>query len=155
MNTPDFSGVQSGSSTTAPLVVPYEKIPYTLSPIERENWLYAYGNRPSVRTYLETGQPPWGIIERAAVLPGQDGNYLLFIPTLGGDTDAANLRIVLVTGLSIVEEVQKAPYKSPDDVGFWENLKKELDDTLESAGSFAKWAVVGMIALAVLQLTRK
>src|SRR4030095_3876761 len=91
MNTPDFSGVQSGSSTTAPLVVPYEKIPYTLSPIERENWLYAYGNRPSVRTYLETGQPPWGIIERAAVLPGQDGNYLLFIPTLGGVADPANL----------------------------------------------------------------
>jgi hypothetical protein len=137
------------------MIVPYEKIPYTLSPIEVENWLFAYGGRPSVRTYLETGLPPWGIIERANVMPGQDGNYLLFIPTLDGRADAANLRIVLVTGLSIVAEVQKAPYKSPDDVGFWENLKKELDDTLESAGSFAKWAVVGMIALAVLQLTRK
>lgn len=152
--TPDFSGVQSGSSTTAPQVVPFDKIPYTLSPIEKENWLFAYGSRPSVQNYLATGQPPWGIIERAAYT-GTNGDYLLFIPTLDQDTDPSNLRIVLVSGLSIVGEVQKAPYKSPDDVGFWENLKKELDDTLQSAGTFAKWAVVGLIALAVLQLTKK
>jgi hypothetical protein len=131
------------------------QIPYALSPIEIENWLFTYGARPTVQKYLTTGNPPWGIIETGNIMPGLNAQFLLYIPMLGGRFDAANLHISVVTGLPVVTEVQKAPFKSPDDVGFWENLKQELDRAMQTAGTVAKYALVGLGLLVALQLLRK
>lgn len=151
----DFSSVRSGSSTTAEEVIPYSKVPYQLNAVERDNWLWANGERPTVKAYLATGLPPWGIIERAQISPVLSGDFLLFIPIIGGIPKTQNLRIVYVEGQTIVEEVKKAPYMSPDDVGFFENLQRQINETLATGASLAKWAIVGLIAYLVFTLTRK
>jgi hypothetical protein len=151
----DFSNVQSGSSSTQSTIIPYAMVPYQLSPIERENWLWANGNRLSVKAYLSSGNPQWGIIERAQITPSLSGDFLLFIPILNGIPQTQDLRIVYVEGHSIVEEVQKAPFRSPDDVGFFENLQRQLNDVLSTGQSLAKFALIGLAVFLVLQIVRK
>lgn len=125
-----------------------------LTPDEVPEWLDTWGNLPKVQTYLATGQPPYGIIVRVQQTADRYDDFLLYIPeNPQGVWNPANLHIVLVTGNPIVESVNKAPYVSPDDIGFWGNFQKELDGVLSKAGTFLEYALIGGIVLAVLLYT--
>lgn len=114
-------------------------------------WLDSFGNTPQVQSYLRTGQPSYGIIVRVQQTADIFDDFLLFIPeNPQGVWNSENLYIILVTGNPIVESVNKAPYKSPDDVGFWQMFQNQLDNTLKNAGSLLHWAIIGGIVLAVL-----
>lgn len=134
--------------------------PRQLSEEDKQTWLEFYGDRSDVSAYLSTGLPPYGIHVPIEIAGGIVEDFVLFIPTLDGVADPANLRIVLLDKsdprqASFLTELGKAPYKSPDDVGFWQNLQNELDTFLAGTATFAKYALVGLGLLVLLQLTRK
>jgi hypothetical protein len=116
-----------------------------------QDWLESFGSLPIVQSYLSTGQPPYGIIAHVRQTADMWDDFLLYIPeNPTGVWNPANLHIVLVTGNPIVESVNKAPYVSPDDIGFWETFKNQLDETFKDVGSIMEWAIIGGIVLAVL-----
>lgn len=116
-----------------------------------KDWLDSYGNQTKVVSYLSSGQPTYGIIVRVQQTSDIYDDFLLYIPeNPQGVWNPANLHIVLVTGNPIVESVNKAPYVSPDDVGFWQTFQNQLGDALKSAGTFLEWAIIGGIVLAVI-----
>jgi hypothetical protein len=118
---------------------------------EVSDWLDSWGNLPVVQSYLTSGHPTYGIIVHVKQFSDVYDDFLLYIPeNPQGVWNPANLHIILVTGNPIVESVNKAPYVSPDDVGFWQTFQNQLDDALKSAGSFLEWAIIGGIILAVV-----
>lgn len=134
--------------------------PRQLSDEDKRTWLDFYGSRPDVSHYLATGQPPYGIHVPIEITGGIVEDFVLYIPTLDGVADPANLHIVLMDPTdpvqsSFLTELEKAPYKSPDDVGFWENFQKQLNDVLAGAATAGKYILVGLGLLVLLQLTRK
>lgn len=127
-----------------------------LSPDEVQQWLSSYGTLPKVQAYLASGQPPYGIIVHVQQTSDIYDDFLLYIPENPiGVWNPANLHVVLVTGNPIVDSVNKAPYTSPDDVGFWQTFQNQLGAALSTAGTYLEWAVIGLIAYAVIQFTRK
>lgn len=118
---------------------------------EVKDWLYTWGNLPLVQSYLASGHPTYGIIAHVKQFADVYDDFLLYIPeNPQGVWNPANLHIILVTGNPIVESVNKAPYVSPDDVGFWQTFQNQLGDALKNAGSFLEWAIIGGIILAVV-----
>lgn len=114
-------------------------------------WLDTWGNLPMVQSYLATGHPTYGIIVRVKQTSDTYDDFLLYIPeNPQGVWNPANLHIILVTGNPIVESVNKAPYVSPDDVGFWQTFQNQLRDALKGVASFLEWAIIGGIILAVV-----
>ena len=112
--------------------------------------------RTTVREFVMTGVPAWGIVVKDAVATGVVNTVLLFIPPnsrTGERYDRSReVRATLVDASDpIVSSVQKAPYKSPDDVGFWENFMSDLERVglptpSEALGSIALIALgVGLI----------
>ena len=127
---------------------------YALTSDEVRDWLDSWGNIPKVRAYLASGQPPYGIIVNVRQTADIFDDFLLYIPeNPQGVWNPANLHIVMVTGNPIVESVNKAPYVSPDDIGFWGNFQNELDGVLKKAGTFLEYALIGGIVLAVILYT--
>jgi len=127
-----------------------------LTPAEVVDWLDSWGDMPKVQAYLASGNPEWGIIVRVQQTADVFDDFLLYIPHLQpGVIDPRNLRITLVTGNPVVESVNKAPYVSPDDVGFWEQFQRQLKDTLGDAGDILKWGAIAVLALVALQVLRK
>lgn len=127
-----------------------------LSPEDVAGWLSSWGNMPIVQNYLATGNPQWGVIAHVQQTADIADDFLLYIPhNADGSFDAKNLHITLVTGNPVVESVKKAPYVSPDDVGFWQTFEGQLKDALKGAGQIAQWVVIGLLALVALQVLRK
>lgn len=127
-----------------------------LTPAEVLEWLDTWGDMPKVQAYLATGAPEWGIIARVQQTADIFDDFLLYIPHLQpGVIDPRNLHITLVTGNPVVESVNKAPYVSPDDVGFWEQFQRQLKDTLGGAGDILKWAAIAIVGIVALQVLRK
>lgn len=122
-----------------------------LTPDQIIDWLDTWGSIPAVQSYLATGHPTYGIIAHVKQTPDVYDDFLLYIPeNPTGVWNPANLHIILVTGNPIVESVNKAPYVSPDDIGFWDTFKKQLDDTFKGINSIMEWAIIGGIVLAIL-----
>jgi hypothetical protein len=116
-----------------------------------QQWLTSWGNLSSVQSYLATGHPTYGIIVHVQQTADRFDDFLLYIPeNPTGVWNPANLHIILVTGNPLVDSVNRAPYVSPDDVGFWQTFQNQLDDALKNAGSFLEWAIIGGLILAVV-----
>jgi hypothetical protein len=127
-----------------------------LTPGQVVEWLDSWGDMPIVRNYLATGAPQWGVIAHVQQTADIADDFLLYLPhDAEGNFDPRNLRITLVTGNPVVESVKKAPYVSPDDIGFWDTFQNQLKDALGDAADLLKWVAIGAVALVALQVLRK
>lgn len=127
-----------------------------LTPDQVKDWLDTWGNQPKVQNYLATGLPEYGIIVHVQQTADIADDFLLYLPhDNNGGFNPANLHVTLVTGHPIVESVNKAPYVSPDDIGFWGQLQKQLGDVLAGAKTAGEFILVGLALLVLLQLTQK
>jgi len=134
----------------------YNTTHVALTPDDVAGWLDSWGDMPIVRNYLATGNPQWGVIAHVQQTADIADDFLLYIPhNADGSFDPRNLRITLVTGNPVVESVKKAPYVSPDDVGFWEQFQRQFKDAMGDAADILKWAAIGVVALVALQVLRK
>jgi hypothetical protein len=119
---------------------------------------YDVTGKTRVADYVASGIPQWGIVVKDNVAAGTVNTLVLFIPTKTDGSLVAvigPLHITLVDdNAPIIAEIQKAPFKSPDDTGFWDNFWKETTSVFGTGfadvSSLVKWAVVGIIAVLII-----
>lgn len=137
-----------------------QTVPYHFTPDETATFLQFHANDPYVQQYLRTKQPPYGIIVKEQVAPATTGGTTVFGSSVAHGPiinnlllwiDASNKTHVVLVSAGFAEQVQKAPYVSPDDTGFWDNFKKEFDAALKSVTNIALIVAVALVAAAVLK----
>lgn len=123
---------------TTPL--PGHSIPYALTPAEIQAFLALHRAEPLLSEYLYRKQPPYGIIVN------EDYGQLLVWSDASGV-----LHVIDVTNMSIAQQVQKAPYESPDASAIG-NMVQIIEELISGGGSalqFLPLLAVGFIAFEV------
>ena len=134
------------SATGIPL--PGHAIPYAYTASEIQDFLNMFSKDPTVSNYLWTKQPSYGVIFQP---PGGYGQLLLWFDASG------ILHIIDVTNMGIAQQVQQAPYESPDSSliqNIYDQIQK-LIAALPSATQVLTTAEIAMIVIGLYFLTRR
>jgi hypothetical protein len=121
------------------LPLPGHSIPYSFTQSDIANFLSIYAHDPIVSQYIWAKAPPYGVIWNN---PAGYGQMLLWFDASGV------LHIVDVTNLSIANQVQKAPYESPDS-SLIDNITQQVQSLIAGLPSPAQ-ALTGIEILAGL-----
>lgn len=108
-------------------------------------FLERHGRESVLSRYLSDGVPQWGVIVREN---GRD--FLVYVGGVNGV-----IYVIDVTGDPIALEVKKAPYRSPDDVGFWANLEAQIANVISGGTTLLTLMVAGLAAYAVITVVGK
>ena len=115
---------QAATETAAGIPIPGHPIPYSYTQSEINDFMAVYSKDPVVSGYLWNKTPPYGVI----FTPPTYGQLLLWFDASGV------FHIVDVTNMSIVEQVQKPPYESPDP-GFIQGVIDQVTALVQSLPS--------------------
>lgn len=121
------------------LPLPGYSIPYAFTPVEIQNFLNTYGSDPVVSQYVASQSPPYGVIWNN---PAGYGQLLLWFDQTG------HFHIVDVTNMSIAQQVQKAPYESPDS-SLIDNIIQQIQNLLKGLPSPSQ-ALTGLEIIAAV-----
>lgn len=116
--------------------IPGYTIPHHFSESEILAFIERHESNPLLQDYILTKEPEYGILVREDY-----GEILVWY-------DASDkLHVVDITNMAIANEIEKAPYVSPDDKPFWEDLQKLFDDLFSTFKNIAITAavVIGLI----------
>lgn len=89
------------------LILPGHSIPYKLSDVEQTAFMQQYGTIEPVYSFLMTHEPAYGVVLDTSL----NGEYGQFLVSYDFNN---NLHVVDVTDMPIAQQVQQAPYESPD-----------------------------------------
>lgn len=123
------------------LPLPGHSIPYALTQSEINDFLDRNKANATLQNYLQTWEPVYGVIVHEDY-----GELLVWIDA------SAVLHVIDITNMSIVTEIEKAPYQSPDS-GFINNLVTDIGKVVDQATTTAfPVALIVAAVLAVLWL---
>lgn len=119
--------------------------PRSFTPEEVQLFLIYNQDNERLQDYLRTKDPPWGII-----VPDSGRDFLVYSPqgTFG------TVYVVDVTGSPIKDEVEKAPYVSPDDTGFFGNLMTSVNNLVSTSMDFLTMGAYVLTAYAIWDIFR-
>lgn len=134
---------------------------YSLDRMESEAfWARQAGNSRLINYINAPWETPWGIIVndqgrqilvyRPVIVPYPNASKPEMEDATLSDSNPPRLSDI-TENTTLIEEVQKAPYKSPDDVGFWENLYNQIDSIFGSAAHLLKWGSIALVGYVLLQ----
>jgi hypothetical protein len=137
--------------TSDGLPLPGHSIPYAFTKTDIDSFLNTYSHDPVVSQYIWSKSPPYGVIWNN---PSGYGQVLLWFDPSGV------LHIIDVTNLSIAQQVQKAPFESPD-ASLIDNITQQIQSLVSGLPS-AQQALTGIevaigfgILYLIYQIVRK
>lgn len=135
-------------------ILPGYSIPYALTPDQIVQFISDNNTNPDLQNYLNTCDPPYGIIVHYQGYAPGFGDMLVWHDQSTPCSDMYHLHVIDVTGMPIVAAVQQAPYQSPDQ-SIIDNMIQTIKGIVATVQPTIDLTMIAVIAVAALLILRE